>query len=144
MSLDIGFSDAWADDTYHFRLGVKQLDELQDITGIGAELLYYRLTTPVQGERNWKTRWMRETIRLSLIGGGTEPAKAEKLCKMYVDDNPTLPNLRFAISALGGALMGIRKAADGKKKKRTPNVTTTTEPTAETTPPSTEASAESA
>lgn len=143
MSLDIGFTDDWADGTYHFRLGAKQLDELQDITGVGAELLYYRFTTPVQGERNWKTRWMRETIRLSLIGGGTEASQAEKMCRMYVDDNPRLPNLRFAIAALGGALMGIRKAVEGKKKQKRASAPTTTEPSEPTSPPSTEASAAS-
>lgn len=143
MSLDIGFTDDWADGTYHFRLGAKQLDELQDVTGIGAELLYYRFSTPVEAQRDWHTKWMRATIRLALIGGGMEATQAEKLCRMYVDDNPRLPNLRFAITALGGALMGIRKAGEGKKKQKRATAPTTTEPAESTSPPSTEASAQS-
>lgn len=143
MSLDIGFTDDWADGTYYFRLGAKQLDELQDLTGIGAELLYYRFSTPVQNNRDWHTKWMRDTIRLALIGGGTEAAQAEKLCRMYVDDTPRLPNLRFAITALGGALMGIRNAVEGKKKQKRATAPTT-EPTASTSGPSTEVSAQSA
>lgn len=149
MSLDIGVTDDWADGTYTFRLGVKQLDELQDITGIGAELLYYRFTTPTQSERNWKTRWMRETIRLALIGGGTEPTKAEKLCRIYVDDEPKLPNLTYAIGALGGALLGVKNAVKKKPKhKETASVqpmqNQTTELTEPTSPTSTETSRPSA
>ncbi len=142
MSLDIGFTEDWADGTYTFRLGVKQLDELQDITGIGAELLYWRFTTPIQGQRDWRTKWMRETIRLALIGGGTEPIKAEKLCRMYVDDEPKLPNLRYAITALGGALMGIKNAVEGKADAVETNDPTMTAPDGPTSPRSMEASPE--
>lgn len=143
MSLDLGFTDDWGDGTYHFRLGVKQLDELQDITGIGAELLYWRFTTPVQTQRDWKTKWMRETIRLALIGGGTEAGKAEKLCKMYVDNEPKLPNLSFAIGAVGAALYGVRKATEGKTEAaETKGDTTATAPDASTSSHTTEPSPE--
>lgn len=140
MSLDIGFTAEWADGTYYFRLGAKELDELQDICGIGAELLYWRFTTPVESYRDWKTKWMRATIRLALIGGKKEvdAAKAEKLCRMYVDDEPQLPNLHIAIGALGGALLGIRNAVEGKTDAAETNGPTTTAPDGPTSPPTTE------
>ncbi len=141
MSLDIGFTADWADGTYYFRLGVKELDELQDFCGVGAELLYWRFTTQLQSQRDWKTKWMRAAIRLALIGGkSVDAAKAEKLCRMYVDDEPTLPNLHIAIGALGGALMGIREAVEGKTEAAETNEPTTTAPAGSTSPQSTEAS----
>lgn len=140
MSVDIGFTEDWADGTYQFRLGVKQLDELQDVTGIGAELLYWRMTTPIERERNWQTKWMRATIRLALIGGGMEAVKAEKLCKTYVDDEPKLPNLYIAIGAIGAALMGVKKATEGKTEAaETNSETPATAPGGSTSSPSTEA-----
>lgn len=136
MSLDISFTDDWADGTYTFRLGVKELDELQDITGVGVERLHWLMANPNAALRDYKTKWARATVRLALIGGGTEPKKAEQLCRMYVDDRPIREYIMVAIAALGGVIVGIDNAIKGKKKaKRTQ---TTTAQDASTSPPSTE------
>lgn len=140
MSLDIGFTDDWADGTYTFRLGVKQLDELQDICGIGAELLRWRMGHPTELLRDYRTRWARETIRLALIGGGTEPTKAEKLCKMYVDDRPVREYVPVANACLAAVLVGVEKATEGKTDAAETNDPTTTAPDGSTSPHSTEAS----
>lgn len=140
MSLDIGFTDDWADGTYTFRLGVKQLDELQDITGIGVELLRWRMGHPDPLLRDYKSKWARAAIRLSLIGGGIEPTKAEKLCKMYVDDRPVREYVPVAIACLTAAVVGVEKAIEGKTDAAETNDPTTTAPDGSTSPHSTEAS----
>lgn len=140
MSLDIGFTDDWADGTYHFRLGAKQLDELQDVTGIGAELLYYRLSTPIRHERDYRTKWVRATIRLALIGGGLDAVKAEKLMRTYFDDTPAAEHTRYAMAAVGAALFGVKAAVEGKADAAETNDPTTTAPDGSTSPHSTETS----
>ena len=130
MSLDITVQQDWADGTYRFRLGVKELDELQDITGVGPAELFRRLHM-----HEWRRKDIRETIRLGLIGGGTEAVKANKLCKMYVDDVPLLDNRGLAVSIVGAVLEGVKAAVDGKKADAAEtNDPTTTAPAGSTSP----------
>lgn len=134
MSLDIAVQQEWADGEYRFRLGVKELDELQDITGVGPAELFRRLHM-----HEWRRKDIRETIRLGLIGGGAEPVKANKLCKTYVDDVPLLDNRRLALDIVGAVLEGVKAATEGKTEAaKTDNDPMTTAQDGSTSPQPTE------
>ena len=71
MSRDASVTFDWADGTYKFRLPYGQIAELQEKTGCGPQFLLSRII-----DGSWKVDDLRETIRLGLIGGGTEPIAA--------------------------------------------------------------------
>lgn len=49
---------------------------------------------------------IREIIRLGLIGGGIEPAKALRLVRTYVEERPAVENFPLMISILDAFLNG--------------------------------------
>lgn len=97
----------WADGEYRFRLGLGGIEELQEKTGRGPYVILQRL---ISGE--WFIAELREPIRLGLIGGGLEPAKATALVKRYFDERPPLENMATAKAIMAAYLMG---APDGEK-----------------------------
>jgi hypothetical protein len=108
MSRDASIAFDWADGHYQFRLPLKQVQELQEKTDCGPFFLLQRL---ING--NWRFEDLRETIRLGLIGGGTEPAKAMALVQRYVDPpRPMIESVAPARLILGAAVMG---APDGEE-----------------------------
>lgn len=122
MSRDAKITLAWADGDYVFRLGLAQVEELQEKTDCGPYFLLNRMRA---GE--WRIGDLRETIRLGLIGGGLEPIKALGLVKKYSDARPMLENLQPAIAILSAALVGAPdgeapgKAKAAKAKNGQPN-----------------------
>lgn len=82
----------WADGEYSFALKSAQIEELENISrnfatgknGIGIGAIWARVMVNAE----WSKDDLRNIIRLGLIGGGTEPVRANQLCKMYVDDQP--------------------------------------------------------
>lgn len=107
MSRNASITLEWADGEYVFRLPLGQLRELQEKTDCGPLFLFNRI---LAGQ--WKVDDLRETIRLGLIGGGLEPAKATTLVKRYVDERPYTESIKPAQAILGAALIG---APDGEK-----------------------------
>lgn len=133
MSRNASIILEWADGEYPFRLPLGQLRELQENTDCGPLFLFNRI---IAGQ--WRIDDLRETIRLGLIGGGMEPAKAHTLVKRYVDDRPFTESIKPAQAILGAALIG---APDGEKpgkakRQRTAAKVSPTEDSA--LPPSTE------
>ena len=61
-----------------------------------------------------------QPIRLGLIGGGLEPAKALRLVRDYVEAHPLMQNVLTATAILGAAILGVPEE-DGRKKKRSAN-----------------------
>jgi len=108
---------SWADAKYTFRLGWSELALLQEATDCGPMVLLDRL-----GGRTWRIQDISHTIRLGLIGGGLEPAKALSLVETYVEKRPPLENsmLAFAICAAGvkGAPDEPLKKARGRAKAK--------------------------
>src|SRR5262245_15845106 len=140
MSLDITVTQEWADGTYSFRLGCPELDTLQDITGVGPAELFRRLHV-----HEWRRKDIRETIRLGLVGAGTEAVQALKLVKQYVDDKPLLANRILALTIVEAVLQGVKAATEGKQSgRRGQTKRTTTAPDASTSPPPTETPSPSA
>lgn len=133
MSRNASIALEWADSEYVFRLPLGQLRELQEKTDCGPLFLFNRI---VAGQ--WRIDDLRETIRLGLIGGGMEPAKAHTLVKRYVDDRPFTESIKPAQAILGAALIG---APDGEKPGKAKRQRTAAKPSQtedSPLPPSTE------
>lgn len=101
---------SWADGKYTFKLGWGELSLLQEATDCGPLFLLERLAG-----RHWRVGDISNTIRLGLIGGGTEPGRALKLVEDYVQSRPPLENAQLAYAILGA---GVQGAPDEPLKKR--------------------------
>lgn len=101
MSRDGSFEATWADGDYVFRLAWGELIKLQEALDCGPLLVLGRLQAG-----GWKVEDIREVIRLGLIGGGLEPAKALKLVRLYVEQRPPFENIALALRIIATSLNG--------------------------------------
>lgn len=130
ITLDFG------DGEYRFRLGLKQIAELQTKCDAGIGAIYSRLMrgryrdgedivlNPM--EAVWKVQDIYETIRLGLVGGGrglvngeavnVTPEKALALCRQYVEDRPLLDIWKIAAAIMSACIIGY---ADPTAQKKT-------------------------
>lgn len=99
----------WADGTYEFALRWGELAELQDACDAGPFVVLARLAS-----NQWRIEDIASTIRLGLIGGGTEPAKALKLVKTYVEGRPPAENVSLARGILETSIMGAPQDPPGE------------------------------
>lgn len=100
----------FADGSYGFRLAIGELEELQEKTGVGPYALLRRLLA-----NDWLIMDVRESIRLGLIGGGTEPIAAKKLVERYIDQRSDwLTNATLAQAIVSAALVGAPEEMPGK------------------------------
>ncbi len=99
----------WADGTYTFRLGLAQLQELQEKCDAGPEFIRARIASGFPNALD-----LRETIRLGLVGGGTKPETAIRLVRRYVDDAPRLNSHGPALAILQACLAGVPDDPVGK------------------------------
>ena len=120
MSRDAAVTLAWADGDYTFRLAWGELIQLQEACDAGPFVILQRLTN-----MQWRMNDIRETIRLGLIGGGTEPGKALSLVRDYVEARPPMENVMFARGILGIALQGAPDEQPGEAVGEAENDTTT-------------------
>lgn len=100
---------AGGDGKYPFRLAISQLEELQEKCDAGPQQIMRRLS-----DGTWRTYDVRETIRIGLIGGGMEPAKALSLTKRYVDERPLAENVVTAQFVIMAAVVGVPDEPLGK------------------------------
>ncbi|WP_196258567.1 gene transfer agent family protein [Pelagibacterium limicola] len=114
----------WADGDYVFALRWGELIKLQEATDAGPFVVYERL-----GNGQWRLGDISHTIRLALIGGGTEPAKALRLVRDYVESRPPLENLMLARGILGVALHGPADEDPGEAVGEATTDASTTSPT---------------
>lgn len=114
MSRDASITLTWADGDYTFRLAWGELAKLQEATDAGPYVVLDRLQN-----NTWRIEDISSVIRLGLIGGGLEPAKALKLTRGYVESRPPIENLLTAIAILHVGLMGAPDEDDVKKKDET-------------------------
>lgn len=106
----------WGDGQNKFFLGIAQLEELQEKTGVGPERLFTRL-----GEGDWKIADITETIRLGLLGADMTPANAYAKVKNYCyPARPLSENIRPAMLILAAALRGPEHDKVGKTPAETP------------------------
>jgi hypothetical protein len=97
-----------------FALYLGQWEELQEITGCGPFILFQKL-----GTWDIRAKWLREIIRLGLIGGGMAPAQAKRMVERYVDSVPFSESLPLAIKIVGPACFPPSSEIDSKKKEET-------------------------
>lgn len=109
MSASARTTFGWADGTYTFRLPIAQLEELQDLVDAGPYEVWRRLT-----DGRWRVQDLRHVIRLGLIGGGLEPARALVLTQRYVEARPLVENVQPALAILSAALFGSEDDPVGK------------------------------
>lgn len=119
----------WADGTYTFRLTVKGTLELEEKCDAPFTVIFQRLI-----EGTYRLEDVRQTIRLGLIGGGMEAAKAFKLVERYIDEpGRVTEHLPFARLILGGLLFGFEAEPLGNQEAASEESTSDSTP-----PPSTE------
>lgn len=109
MSRNGSVSFAWGDGDHVFRLGLGELRELQEKSGVSPFTLYDRLRDghPMVDDA-------REVLRLGLIGGGAKPIEALTLVRRYADDAPLAVSTAPALLALTAALLGVAEEEPGK------------------------------
>lgn len=91
----------FGDGVQRFRLGIGQLEELQEKTDCGPEELWSRVSLGT-----WRVHDIIQTIRLGLIGGGMEAMTALALVGRYVDSGNLVSHKPLVQSILGAALVG--------------------------------------
>lgn len=136
MSRNAEISFSWADGDYRFRLGVGELELLQEATDCGPYVLADRLRTRIRAVRIsdealvggdapefmfaldgeagppstlpplCTLKEIRETLRLGLIGGGMKPHEALRLVRSYVEEKPIEDNRLHALAIVQAALYG--------------------------------------
>lgn len=109
MSRDGRIELDWADGTYSFRLGWGQLAELQEKTDAGPFVVLQRLHNG-----QWRIEDIANVIRLGLIGGGMEPAKALAKVRTYVEARPPMENVLSAQAILSAAVIGAPEETVGE------------------------------
>lgn len=91
-----------------FRLTVKQIIELEEKCQAAFGVIYHRIMNGI-----FTANDVTETIRLGLIGGGLEPAKAFKLTERY-GGVPFAESHQVARLVIGAAMFGFEKSPLGK------------------------------
>lgn len=134
MSHDGSITLTWAGDERLFRLDIAGLLALQDACGAGPAEIAGRLMNGT-----WRVNDPREVLRLGLIGGGENGAKARKL----VDDNAgpgQLANSALcAYVVVMAAIQGVEDDPVGKDEEVAPAPVETTPATdVSAQPPSSE------
>ena len=115
----------WADGTYSFRLSINGAIELEQKCSAPFAEIVDRVNAG-----KWSISDVRETIRIGLIGGGTEPVAALNLVRSYVDEMPEglAPNAAIALLILLGTMYGFQaspsKAAPEVGREESPDVST--------------------
>lgn len=109
MSRDARIELDWADGHYVFRLGIGQLEELQEKCDAGFGWIATRLS-----QRRWFVQDIVHTIRLALIGGGTPPDTARILVQRYVEARPLNESIPIAIKILQAVLEGAGDEQPGE------------------------------
>lgn len=113
MSRDASLTIDFGDGTYKFRLGYRELMELQEKADAGPAWILQRLMSPNAENRGWRVEDIANVIRLGLIGGGMAPTEAVKLVRRYVEGRPMMESVFPAQNILAAALVG---APDEEKK----------------------------
>lgn len=97
----------WGDDYHSFKLGIAQLEELQEKTDRGPMELHDLIA-----QKRWRIGWLTETHRIGLMGGGMKPEAAFKLVQRYAGEPPFAHLSITALVILESCLIGAR---DGEK-----------------------------
>lgn len=89
------------DEAREFRLGIGELEELQERCDAGPEELFNRLASD-----RWRVADIQQTLRLGLIGAGLKPIKAAVLVERYAGPAYLLDYRSHARAILFAAMAG--------------------------------------
>lgn len=78
-----------------FALTDSMLSELETLTGLGVGALYFQLVNMA-----YPAEALREIIRLGLIGAGTAPEHAKRLCDTYASNRPLAETFPLAFEIM--------------------------------------------
>jgi hypothetical protein len=91
----------WANDERRFFLGIGELIALEDKRNAGLAEIYRRLSS-----LDWRLDDVRETIRLGLMGAGTDAPIARRIVESHVTPGQIALAAVLAQSIIGAALAG--------------------------------------
>jgi hypothetical protein len=126
----------WADGTYTFRLGLKEIEELEEKCDLGIYRIWQTLHP--SGSRDFRSTYLVNAIRLGLLGGGMDAAKALVLVRKYIDERPIEESRDAAFAVVSAALVRVHgedlkqasedgEANEGKPEKAEPILQPSTE-----------------
>jgi hypothetical protein len=93
------FQAPFGDRVYNFRMDLVGIRELQEKTDAGPAFLVTRIVG-----LQYKVDDLRETIRIALWRGGTDPVRAQVLMERYFDSGPVDRHRELATRILFGVL----------------------------------------
>jgi hypothetical protein len=94
----------WADGFYTFRLGLEQIEELEEKRDASLFALFRRLSPDV---RDARLADIREVLRIGLIGGDMKPVDAMLLVRRYIDERPIDENRDAAYAVVLAGLSRV-------------------------------------
>jgi hypothetical protein len=120
----------WGDGTYTFRLGIGEIEEVEEVTDRSMFQLVEALN-PVN--RTARLKDIRAVIRCGLIGGGMSPVDALAKVRRYLDDRPLTESLTTAFAVAAAAIVRTNgdeagKSEAGKPSSNEPTSPNSTEP----------------
>lgn len=101
MNEQITYTGFFGDRDHAFCLTDPMLAELERITGLGVGALYFQF---VNGA--YPANLLTEVIRLGLIGGGTDPEDAKRLCDAYATNRPLAETFPLAFDIMQARWLG--------------------------------------
>lgn len=104
----------WPDEERRYRLDIGRIEELEEKCDKGSQEIFTAL-----GDGSWRVKWVRETIRLGLIGGGLDPVRALGLTARYVVPGSLMVARGVAVRILYEALAGDVTDVVGKDEAGT-------------------------
>nr|WP_319250505.1 gene transfer agent family protein [uncultured Celeribacter sp.] len=123
MSRSASVTLDWADGTYPFALKIGQLEELQEKCAAGPWFIQWALQAALfsdgsgfQPPKDMSPSYVRETIRLGLIGGGMEAIAALKKVRSYASEGQLTENIQVAYAVISVALQGVKEDDPGKEE----------------------------
>lgn len=96
-----------------FELGSPQIEELQCLTGTGIASICRRVF-----RNEFHLADLTETIRLGMIGAGTDPKEAAAIMAAYVTGRPIAEILPVALGILEATYFGDAQAGDNTNQEQ--------------------------
>lgn len=102
MSRDANIELDWAGGANVFRLGLSEIEKVQEACDAGPQFIYHRLASGT-----WLVSDLRSPILWGLVGGGMSIVDAQKAVKTYFIP-PLAQHILVAQSILGACLVGAK------------------------------------
>jgi Phage tail tube protein, GTA-gp10 len=111
----------WAGGRHVFRLGIEELEKVQEACDAGPHWVMNRLTS-----KAWMMSDLRAPLLWGLVGGGMSVAEAQKLLKTYLI-SPFLQHVMTSYVVLSAALNGAPDEDKKPEADESPNVEAATD-----------------